>query len=79
MNIRMALEMKIGPRDGADTVAIFTYADHVLADGVEVTDLFLFRSVDDDNGGTKDTEEAANLTMKVQLFLEQRGGENSTV
>ena len=60
-------------------VPILTYADHVLANGVEVIDLFLFRSMDDNNGGAKDTEKTANLPVEVQLLIEQCGGENSTV
>ena len=57
----------------------YTYADHVLADGVEVVDFFLLGSMDNDDCGAKDTEKAANLTVKVQLFIQQCGGEDSTV
>ena len=46
-------------------VSSLTYADHVLADGIEVVDLFFLGSMDDNDGGAKDTEKAANLTMKV--------------
>ena len=35
--------------------------------------------MDDDDRGAEDTEKAANLTVKVQLFIQQCGGENSTV
>ena len=59
--------------------SVLTYADHVLADGVEVVDLFLLGGVDDNDRGAKDTEKAANLTVKVQLLIQQCGGENSTV
>ena len=42
-----------------------TYADHVLANGIKVADFFLFRRMDNDDGGSENTEKATDLTVKV--------------
>ena len=34
--------------------------------------------MDDDNGGAYDTQEASHLSVEIESFLEQLGGENST-
>ena len=60
-------------------IFILTNADHVLANGIEVIDLFLLRSVNDNDGGTKNAEETADLTMEVELLIKQGGRQNSTV
>ena len=34
--------------------------------------------MDDDNSGAYDTQEASHLSVEIESFLEQLGGENST-
>ena len=57
---------------------LLTSAEHILSNVVEVVDLCLFWSVDYDDSGAKDTQEAAHLAMQIEPLLQQLGGQHST-